>query len=171
MKVLLVAILFASPCLAQSNAPPANPEAACGANDVEFKVKPDIRGEHLPAAVPGKALVYFVETQKVYGLIGNVTAKIAVDGAWVGANQGDSYFFITVQPGEHHLCACWQSSLAGRQQVSLNSLTAEAGKSYYFRVRVTGDDRAGYSFDLLKANSDEATLLVARSPYSVSRAK
>jgi hypothetical protein len=171
MKVLLALILFARPCLAQTNVPPTNPEAACGANDVEFSVKPDPRGENPPAPDPGKALVYFVETQKIDDLVGNITVKIALDGAWVGASQGDSHFFVTAEPGEHHLCASWQSSLASRQQVSLHNLTAEAGKTYYFRIRIVGDGRAPYSFDLVRLNSDEAQLLIARSPYSVSRAK
>ncbi len=171
MRFLLAVLLFAPPCFAQSKVPVVNPEAACGNNDVEFSVKPDPRGQIPAAADSGKALVYFVETQKIDDLVGNVTAKIAVDGAWVGANQGDSFFFVSVAPGEHHLCASWQSSLSSRQQVSLNNLAAEVGKTYYFRIRITGDDRSGYSFDLLKINSDEAQLLIARSPYSISRAK
>jgi hypothetical protein len=170
MKVLLALIFFAWPCMAQSYVPPIDPEAACGANDDKFQVKSDVQGKHLPDVAAGRAVVYFVETQKIDG-IGNITAKIAVDGAWVGANQGDSYFFVTLDPGEHHLCARWQSSLAIRQQVSLNNLTAESGKTYYFLVRITGDGREAYSFDLVKINSDEAQLLIARSPYSISRAK
>jgi hypothetical protein len=171
MKVLFALILIASPCLAQTNVPPTNPEAACGANDVNFQVKADPRGQHLPIADPGKALVYFIETPRVELFSGTATVKIALDGAWVGANHGDSYFFVTVEPGEHHLCARWQSSVASEQQVALNSLTAEAGMTYYFRTRVTGDNRVGYSLDLAKTNSDEAQLLIARSPYSISRAK
>jgi hypothetical protein len=170
MKVLVALILFAWPCWAQSYVPPIDPEAACGANDVQFQVKSDVQGQHLPNVAAGKAVVYFVETQKI-DAIGNITAKIALDGAWVGANQGASYFFVTVDLGEHHVCARWQSSLAGRQQVSLNNLTAESGKTYYFLVRITGDGRTGYSFDLVKMNRDEAQLLIARSPYSISRAK
>jgi hypothetical protein len=76
-----------------------------------------------------------------------------------------------VDPGEHHLCARWQSDFARLREVSLKNLTAESGKTYYFLVRITEDGRAVYSFDLVKLNSDEAQLLIARSPYSVSRAK
>jgi hypothetical protein len=170
MKVLLALVLFAWPCMAQSYVPPIDPEAACGAREVKFQVRSDYQGLHLPVVDAGKAVVYFVEMQKIDG-IGNVTAKIALDGKWVGANHSNSYFFVTVEPGEHHLCTSWQSSVASRQQVSLNNLTAESGKTYYFSTRITGDGREGYSFDLVKINSDEAQLLIARSPYSISRAK
>jgi hypothetical protein len=34
-----------------------------------------------------------------------------MDGAWVGTNQGSSYFFFAAAPGEHHLCIHWQSRL------------------------------------------------------------
>ena len=51
-----------------------------------------------------------------------------------------------------------------RQQVIVNNLTAESGKTYYFSTRITGDGREGYSFDLVKIDSAEARLLIARSP-------
>jgi hypothetical protein len=171
MKVLLAVLLLASSSLAQSKVAPVNPEAACGAGDVEFNVKSDPHGQHLPIADPGKALLYFIDTPQVELFSGTPIVKIALDGAWVGANHGDSYFFLSVEPGEHHLCASWQSSVPSEQQVALNSLIVEAGKTYYFRTRVTGDYRVGYSLDLAKTNSDEALLLIARSPYSISRAK
>jgi len=170
MKVLFALIFFAWPCWAQSYVPPIDPEAACGASEVKFEVKTDNQGQHLPEVAAGKAVVYFVQTQRI-AAINHITAKIGLDGAWVGANQGDSYFFATVDPGEHHLCASWQSDFARLREVSLNNLTAESGKTYYFLVRITGDGRAVYSFDLVKLNSDEAQLLIARSPFSISRAK
>jgi hypothetical protein len=97
--------------------------------------------------------------------------RVAVDGAWVGANQANSYFFLTLEPGEHHLCARWQSKFARAQIMSLNTLNAEAGKTYYFRIQITGGDHGVFSFDLLKANVDEARLLIERSPYSISQPK
>jgi hypothetical protein len=162
MKVLLAVLLLASSSMTQSKAAPANPEAACGAGGVEFNVKSDLHGQHSPIADPSKALVYFVETPNVELFSGTPTVRIALDGAWVGANHGDSYFFVSVEPGEHHLCASWQSSVASQQLVALNSLSVESGKTYCFRTRVTGDDRVGYSLDLAKTNSDEAQLLIAR---------
>jgi hypothetical protein len=170
MKVLFALILFAWPCWAQSDVPPIDPEAACGASDVNFQVKSDLQGKHLPEVAAGKAVVYFVQTQKIAAL-NRITAKIGLDGAWVGANQGDSYFSVTVDPGEHHLCARWQFDFARLQEVSLNNLTAESGKTYYFLVRITGDGQGVYSLDLVKLNGDEAQLLIAKSPFSISRAK
>jgi hypothetical protein len=101
---ILPLILFAWPCWAQSYAPPIDPEAACGASDVKFQVKSDYQGQHSPEVAAGKAVVYFVETQTI-DAVGKITVKFAVDAAWVGANQGDSYFSATAEPGEHHLCA------------------------------------------------------------------
>jgi hypothetical protein len=170
MKVLFALILFAWPCWAQSYVPPIDPQAACGASDVNFQVKSDYQGKHLPEVAAGKAVVYFVQTQKI-AAINHITAKIGLDGAWVGANQGDSYFFITVDPGEHHVCARWQSDFARLQEVSLNNLTAESGKTYYFLARITGDGQGVYSLDLVKLNGDEAQMLIAKSPFSISRAK
>ena len=50
--------------------------------------------------------------------------KLAVDGAWVGANHGNSYFSVSVEPGEHHVCVTLQSSLVA-QRVELAHFTAE----------------------------------------------
>jgi len=50
---------------------------------------------------------------------------------------------------EHRVCVHWQSSLASRQQLSgAAELTAEAGKTYYFRTWIlpsglTGGHREG----------------------------
>lgn len=174
MKVLLVAVftflLFASSSRAQTNIPLSEPESACGPANVNFNVKFDYQGQHLAGYDPSKALVYFVQTQNV-GVINEFTIRVAVDGAWVGANQGNSYFFTTVEPGEHHLCARWQSRFARAQIITLNDLDAEAGKTYYFRVRITGGDREAFSLDLVKTNADEARLLIERSPYSISQSK
>ncbi|MGC1965894.1 MAG: DUF2846 domain-containing protein [Candidatus Acidiferrales bacterium] len=169
-KALFVILLFASSSWAQANIPLSQPEDACGPASVNFNVKFDYQGQHLPAYDSGKALVYFVQNQNA-NVINQITARVAVDGAWVGANQGNSYFFLTLEPGAHHLCARWQSKLARAQVIALNSLNTEAGKTYYFRIQITGGDREAFSFDLLKTNADEARLLIERSPYSISQPK
>ncbi|MFZ0579987.1 MAG: DUF2846 domain-containing protein [Candidatus Acidiferrales bacterium] len=169
-RILFVILLFASSSWTQTNIPLSQPEDACGPANVNFNVKFDYQGQHLPAYDATKALVYFVQTQNV-SVINDFTIRIAVDGAWVGANRADSYFFATVEPGEHHLCARWQSKFARAQIITLNDLDAEAGKTYYFRIRITGGDHGVFLFDLLKTNADEARLLIERSPYSISQPK
>jgi hypothetical protein len=169
MKLVLAVLLLASSCWAQNKVPPSGPEAACGPSDINLDVKTDI-GQHLPPRTAGQAIIYFVQTQRT-GPLFSVTAKIGVDGAWAGATKGDSYLFVVVEPGDHHFCASWQSKVTAMRQVSLNNVTAEAGKSYYFRIRISGGDRAEYSLDLEKTNSDEGQLLIDRSPFSVAYVK
>ncbi len=155
---------------AQTNIPLSQPEDACGPANVDFNAKFDYQGQHLPGYDPSKALAYFVQTQNVR-VINDFSVRVAVHGAWVGANHGDSYFFSSVEPGQHHLCARWQSKFARAQIIALNNLDAEAGKTYYFRIKIAGGDRGAFSFDLLKTNTDEARLLIERSPYSISQPK
>ncbi len=148
--------------------------------NVRFQIKTDQRQRLEPQIETGKALVYVVEDQR-FKAVRDVTARIGLDGTWVGATRGNSYLFFTVEPGEHHLCADWMSDLlpSGRA-VALFGFTAESGKTYYFRARTTGGppslaERNGLDdtafIDLNLVNSDEGKLLVASSPLSVSHPK
>lgn len=103
------------------------------------RARPQLRFAAQPLA--GKAVVYVFEEEKLdpgalnMGL--DVTARIGLDGAWVGAKRGKSYSFFPGDPGEHHVCVDWQSSLETRSNVgSAVALSAEAGKTYYFRATV-----------------------------------
>jgi hypothetical protein len=108
---------------------------------------------------------------RVECLIGCVTIRVALDGSWIGANQGNTHFSFSVLPGEHRLCSNWQSSLAERSSVySLANFAAEAGKVYCFRTRIWALERL-VSLDLDAANSDEGRYLVASTPCAVSHAK
>jgi hypothetical protein len=100
----------------------------------------------------------------------SVTTRVGLDGAWIGANRGDSYFFFPVEPGEHHLCSDWHVGFVagGGTKVSLASFTAEAGKTYYFRVRTMGAKDMGNILDLDPVNSDQGQFLVASSAFSSS---
>src|ERR1039457_7540505 len=109
MKVALVALLFAASALAQGSS--ANPAAACGFMNVSFKVKLDDTQHTLTQPEAGKAVVYIIHDAGSLGMIAYPTTKFAVDGSWMGANHGDSYFSVAVDPGEHHLCTALQSSL------------------------------------------------------------
>jgi Protein of unknown function (DUF2846) len=126
--------------LAQDQAAAARSAAGCGPDEVQFDVKTD-KNQH-PVASPesGKALVVVFENEKRENTtfkIGAVTTRVGLDGKWVGANHGESYFFFPVDPGEHRLCTNWQSSLKRFSHLgSATSLTAEPGKVYFFRVEV-----------------------------------
>ncbi len=65
--------------------------------------------------------------------------KVGLDGAWVGANKGKSYFFFSVDPGDHQVCTNWQSGTFKKTAMRIGSATtikAEAGKVYYLRAQV-----------------------------------
>jgi hypothetical protein len=179
---LLAVALCGISVLAQDPAAKATAEAACGPTNIKFDVK-EGAADPSPQLRPGKALVYVVEDlggcpdcpgqSKGFNFTNtnNALVRVGMDGAWIGANQGSSYFFFSVDPGEHHLCINWQSRLAVRSRAfAMAGFTAEAGRVYYFRERVFPGS-ADYSFDLDPINSDEGKYLVASSSYSVSRAK
>lgn len=167
MKIALIALLFAASALAQGQ--PAKPTAACGPGNVSFKVKLDDT-QHTPSQPePGKARIYFIHESGGAGTLAYPTTKLGIDGAWVGANHDDTYFSVSVAPGEHHLCATLQSSRVD-QRVELAHFTAEAGKVYYYRTRLV----LSRSVDLLELeliDSDQGKYLVATFPLSVSTPK
>lgn len=174
-------MLLAVSGVAQNPSAKAAAEAACGPKNINFQVTTGTP-EQNPQSQPGKALVYVIEDlggcpecsqKETINFTGtnNALTKVGMDGAWIGANQGSSYFFFAASPGEHHLCINWQSRIGVRSRAfAMANFTAEAGKVYYFRERIfpgNGD----FSFDLDPVNTDEGKYLVALSSYSVSRPK
>jgi hypothetical protein len=169
--------LIAASVSAQNSAPAPVPQSACGPTNVKFQINIDDGHSPNPKVEPGKALVFVIEDQQYTGA-NDVTVRVGLDGAWVGATQGDSYLFFTVEPGEHHLCVDIRPGmLSPGRLVSLFGLTAEEGSVYYFRARTTGGPSAAVapdhtiSVDLDLVNSDEGRLLVDSSRLSVSDPK
>jgi hypothetical protein len=163
MKVALIALLFAASAFAQTL--PAS-TAACGPENVSFKVKLD-DSQHTPAQPdPGKAQVYFLQDAGTPITLGYPTVKLAIDGAWVGANHGDSYFSVSVEPGEHHVCVTLQSSLVA-QRVELAHFTAEPDKVYYYRTRLILS-RGVELLELSSIDGDQGRYLIATFPLSLS---
>lgn len=172
MKASLVVHLFATTALAQKNATPAASAPGCGAADIKFAIKTD-KAQH-PAAQPekNKAMIYFIEDDSSFESRPLPTTRLGVDGEWVGANRGDSYFYVSVDPGEHHLCASWQSFVAfGAHETSAAAhFTAEPGQTYYFRVRNTWLREHGVTHvELTPLDSDEGQLLTSRFAFSDSQ--
>jgi uncharacterized membrane protein YgcG len=103
---------------------------ACGDDSVKFNVKTE-KNQPAPAPPPaGKAQIVIINNAGF--------ARYGIDGAWVGANDGNSYFAVTIDPGERHLCVKYNISAMypGRvkqETAMVASVTAEAGKVYYFQ--------------------------------------
>jgi len=165
VAIALVGLLFAAAAFGQAS--PVAATAACGP-DISFKVKLD-DSQHTPAQPDaGKAQVYFLQDAGT-GTFAYPVVKTAIDGAWVGANHGSSYFSVSVEPGEHHVCVMVQSSLV-HQRVELAHFTAEADRIYYYRTRLI----VAGTLELLELNlidSDQGKYLVASFPLSLSSLK
>jgi hypothetical protein len=168
MKIALIVLFCAASAMAQTE--PAAPTSACGPGNVSFKVKLDDSGKTTAQIGPGKALVYFIhDAGSSQPLFSYPTTKVGVDGAWAGANHGDSYFPVFVEPGEHHMCADLQSSIYN-PRAEFTHFTAEAGKVYYFRTRLV-TSRSVELLELEPIDSDQGKYLIAMYPLSISQPK
>jgi hypothetical protein len=173
MRSVLVMILFVAGAFAQSKDKPGTvAPPACASRNANFDVKLDESQHALMPPEPGKARVYFIQDLGRIDCLGAcLTTKIGLDGTWIGANQHNSYFSVSVAAGEHHLCANPQSRFAVvNRVVALAHFTAEPGKVYFFRTRTVGD-RDNPFFDLDPLDSDQAEYLIAAFPLSVSQPK
>jgi hypothetical protein len=173
MSSFLVVFLFAFSTFALDPAALASPQSACGQSDVRFDIKKD-NGEHVAQAEAGKALVYVIQDEDHPDCLKcDVTTRVGLDGSWLGATNGDSYFFFSVDPGEHHLCANRQPEIGvSTKPIALLSFAAEPGKAYYFRAHaIYGADRGASYSDFAPVDADEAQYLISISAYANSRAK
>ena len=167
-----VLILLAATALAQNT--PTAIAPGCGTTDIKFDVKTD-KSQH-PAGQPesGKAVIYFIQDDTQFESTPKPTTRIGVDGTWVGATHGNSYFYLSVDPGEHHLCANWQSYVgvgAGHQSAAAH-FTAEPGQSYYFTVKDTWFHVGmRMKMELTPLDSDQGQLLASQFAFSTSHSK
>jgi Protein of unknown function (DUF2846) len=167
--------LFAAPVFAQEEAMTARTAAGCGADNVQYDVKTD-KTQHPLGQVPdGKALVYIFEQEKTNAeafKIGAATIRVGLDGHWIGANHGNTYFYFPVDPGDHSICANWQSSIMKLAKLaSAASLTAEPGQAYYFQVRVDERSHDNPNVWVEPVDPAEAKLLIASASLSNFHAK
>lgn len=172
VSILLLA--FASSAFAQSGTTQAV-GPGCGDTAVKFDVDTN-RSQH-PVAKPdsGKALVYFLQDDNFFESRPRPTTRFGLNGSWVGATQSNSYFYTAVDPGEHHICAGWQSWVGagmGKQAAAAHFI-AEEGKSYFFIVRNRWLRQLSSSAEmrLEPLDSDEAQLLMTKFGFSSSRVR
>ena len=141
---------------------PSPETLACGSRDVKLDVSVDQSQHPTPLPPDGKALVY---------LLGDVMhERIGIDGKWVGANHRGTYFFVPIDPGEHHLCVF--ASVAGHTFLALHALQAKPGDTYYFvpAVMSYGGNWSG-RYALEQLDPDEGKYLVSRARFITSRPK
>jgi len=171
MRNFFVMMLLATSAFAQEKTE-AVAAAACASRSTSFDVKLDESKHTLLPPEPGKARVYFIQDLGFVRCLGDcITTKIGLDGTWIGANRQSSYFSVSVDAGEHHLCVNPQSHFASATRyVALAHFTAEAGKVYYFRTRKLGG-RDYPALDFVPVDSDQAEYLIAAYPLSVSHPK
>lgn len=135
---------------------------------MQFAVKTD-KNQH-PTAQPdaGKALVYVIGDVDLY----QPTTRVGLDGAWVEANHGESYFFFPVSPEEHHLCIDWQSFHSRLSNLGpALTFSAETGKTYYFRIAGDENKKRELGLALEQLDPAKALFLISSSALSTSHPK
>lgn len=152
--------------------------APCGNPATKFGVKTEKRDGAPAPPAQGKAQIVFLENQNVplepLGFPGRLaTVRFGVDGEWVGADRGSSYFAVDVSPGVHHLCANWQQVGSDvKKDIDLTSFTAVPDKTYYFsaHVRYVSLD-APYEFGMKQLNPDMGQYRISALKLAKSRVK
>ncbi|HEY2360153.1 MAG TPA: hypothetical protein VGK36_03485 [Candidatus Angelobacter sp.] len=183
MKALLAIILLASSALAQGDhitdkdkGEIAGAVAACGPEETKFDLKTSNAEHSVAQPEAGKALFYVIGqdgTQQDILCKGcEIVARVGLNGDWIGAVNGNSFLSSSVAPGEYHLCTQWQSRFSIRsKRLALANFNAEAGKIYYFRMRLTRQGNHAPLLDLEEINSDEGKYLVLTSQTSTSHSQ
>jgi Protein of unknown function (DUF2846) len=172
MKTMVAAIflvVFASPVFAQDPAPAASTRGGCGPTETYFDVKTDTKQHPVAPADGGKAVVYVFED-----IERGPTMRVGLDGAWVGANKGKSYFFFSVDPGDHQVCTNWQSGTfkeTSKRIGSAMTLKAEAGKVYYLRTQVYERSERDVNVKFEPVEAAEGQFLISASAFSTFHPK
>lgn len=174
---LLAASMLYSPSLMAQSGP------GCGPANIKFDVSTTKSHRPSPAPETGKALVFFLQDDLKDSAGPRPTTRFAIDGTWVGATHANSYFYAYVDPGEHHVCANWQSFhtfgtyFGPKRSTAAAHFTAEAGKSYYFRAQDfvftdhTGAIKSEPEVLLSPLDSDEAQVIMNSFAFSSFRQK
>jgi hypothetical protein len=151
MKFTLAQLLVSASLLAASQARANKLPDACGDGKVKFDVYTEGH-QPAPARPPaGWAQIVLIENENdPAGRYGDATVRFGLDGEWVGANKGNSYFTVTVNPGAHRLCA----SMQDESNVELATVTAEPGKVYYFEAQVEVESKYSVTFGLSQLSED-----------------
>ena len=166
---LLIIVSFTSPAYAQNKPAPTPDAPACGDLNTRFEVN-TAPAQHPAQPEAGKALMYFIQDDSLNAAKPRPTIRLGVDGQWVGATQHDSYFYLLVDPGVHHLCASWQAARLSRPKTAAAHFTAEAGGVYYFEAKdIFVPDKMDMIFTPI--DSDQGALVLHNLEFSTSHPK
>ena len=102
------------------------------------------------------------------------TMRVGLDGSWIGANKGKSYFSFSVDPGDHQVCTNWQSGTfkeTSKRIGAAMTLKAEAGKTYYLRTQVYERSEQDHNVKLELVEPAEGQFLISASALSTFRPK
>jgi hypothetical protein len=176
MKTFLALLLvtFASAAFAQSAPPQTVTAPGCGPDNTKFDVTSDKSKHPFAQPDPGKALIYFLQDDSSFESRPRPTTRFGLNGKWIGATQANSYFYVSVDPGEHHLCAEWQNfvGFTSGPKSGAAHFTAEAGRAYFYVVNdqyIREHGPAGMKMELL--DSDQGQLMLSKFAFSRSQPK
>jgi hypothetical protein len=142
---------------------------ACGDDTVKLDIS--VQNRVLPAANAESATVVFVQRLSE-ACVGCSITRVGFDGAWIGADNGNSFFSAATAPGEHHVCAYWEAPLAKiENRIGLMDFEALAGKIYYFEIEVGPRGEDIPVMRLKPISGDMGAYLVSRSRQSVATPK
>jgi len=169
--VLALSIAMLSfPALAQGNATAAaRGISGCSDRKAKFEVKPST-GKSPAQPEQGKALVYFVEEDINTNVVTH-TSRADIDRKSIGATDGSSWFYFSVDPGVHHLCAATHFGMSSNATAVVH-FTAEPGGTYYFEMKNLSWPGDGvYDVSLFPLDSDEGKFLTTSYQLVASRQK
>jgi hypothetical protein len=146
--------------------------SACGNPTIKFDVKTADSISKIPQPDAGKALVVFVAKDAGTALAS--TTRVAIDGKWVGATHGSSYFYFSVEPGIHHICTLtkFNQVWAHPEDTAAAHFTSIAGETYFFEAKnYAFVDSQQFDVTLMPLDSDEGPLSIRNLPSSEYREK
>lgn len=167
--MVLLLVFWTSSILAQDGPSKVSSSGGCGPNEAQFDVSTNKKDHPVAQPESDKAVIYVIEDIEA-----GPTMRVGLDGAWVGANKGKSYFFFSVDPGDHQVCTKWQSGVFKKTAERIGSaapLSAESGKVYYFRIQVYERSEHDRTVKIEPIETAEGQFLVSSSWYSTSHAK
>jgi hypothetical protein len=171
MKQAMVAFLFCVPFVLICELRATTLPDACGDDKIKVDVAVQKPLTAPPAANATTATLVFVQ-RLGESCIGCSVSRVGLDGTWIGANKGASFFSVTTAPGDHHVCALWEAPLAKvENRIGLTDFEALAGQIYYFEIEISPNGTGEFAMRLKPISADMGAFLVSRSKQSLATPK